>query len=69
MNDDLHENHVGECIEMVENVRDGIGEDRKAPPVTTDQVAELDRRLKAYELDKNGGRAAVDALVDVRRRL
>lgn len=36
-------------------------------PLTTEQIAELDRRLDAYEIDKNCGRLASDAVADIRK--
>lgn len=69
MNAKLRELPVEERIKLVEDLWDSIAEDRKALPVTAEQKAELDRRLAAYEIDKNRGRPAADALADVRRRL
>lgn len=69
MTTDLREFPAEERIKLVEDVWDSIAEDRKALPVTPDQEAELDRRLKAYEVDKNRGRLAADLLADIRRRL
>ena len=69
MNAKLRELPVEERIKLVEDLWDSIAEDRKALPVTPEQKAELDRRLKAYEVDKNRGRLAADVLADVRRRL
>jgi putative addiction module component (TIGR02574 family) len=69
MNANLRELPVEERIKLVEDLWDSIAEDRKALPVTQEQKAELDRRLKAYEVDKNRGRLAADVLADVRRRL
>lgn len=69
MNAKLRELPVEERIKLVEDLWDSIAEDRKALPVTPEQRAELDRRLAAYETDKNRGRPAADALADVRRRL
>lgn len=69
MNAKLRELPVEERIKLVEDLWDSIAEDRKALPVTPEQKAELDRRLKAYEVDRNRGRLASDVLVDVRRRL
>lgn len=53
----------------VEDLWDSIAADRNVLPVTPEQRAELDRRLKAYEIDQNRGRTAADALDAVRRRL
>ena len=69
MNAKLRELPVEERIKLVEDLWDSIAEDRKALPVTPEQKAELERRLKAYEVDKNRGRLATDVLADVRRRL
>ncbi len=69
MNGNLRELPVEERMKLVEDLWDSIAEERKALPVTPEQKAELDRRLKAYEVDKNRGRLAADVLADVRRRL
>ncbi len=69
MNANLRELPVEERMKLVEDLWDSIAEDRKALPVTPEQKAELERRLKAYEVDKNRGRLATDVLADVRRRL
>ena len=60
---------IEERIGLVEDLWDSIAEDCKALPVTPEQRAELDRRLGAYEIDKNRDRPAIDVLADVRRRL
>jgi len=69
MNANLRELPVEERMKLVEDLWDSIAEDRKALPVTTEQKEELDRRVKAYEVDKNRGRLAGDVLDDVRHRL
>lgn len=69
MNAKLRELPVEERIKLVEDLWDSIAEDRKALQVTPEQKAELDRRLEAYEVDKNRGRLATDVLADIRRRL
>lgn len=69
MNANLRQLPVEERIKLVEDLWDSIAEDRTALPVTLEQRAELDRRLAAYEIDKNPGRLAADALADIRRRL
>ena len=66
MNAKLRELPVEERVTLVEGLRDGLAEDRKVLPVTPEQRAELDRRLAAYEIDKNRGRPAADVLADVR---
>jgi putative addiction module component (TIGR02574 family) len=65
----LRELPVEERIRLVEDLWDSIAADKKALPVTPEQRAELDRRLDAYEMDKNDGRLAADVIADVRRRL
>jgi putative addiction module component (TIGR02574 family) len=69
MNVKLRELPVEERIKLVEDLWDSIAADRKALAITPDQQAELDGRLKAYEVDKGRGRTAADVLIDVRRRL
>lgn len=69
MNVKLGELPVEERIRLAEDLWDSIAADRKALPITPEQRAELDHRLKAYEVDKSPGRTAADVLVDVRRRL
>ena len=69
MNAKLQELPVEERIRIVEDLWDSIAADQKALPLTVDQKAELDRRLDAYEVDKNRGRLATDAVADIRRKL
>lgn len=69
MNAKLRELPIEERIKLVEDLWDSIAADRKALPVTPEQKAELDRRLDAYEEDRNPGRLAADVIADVRRRL
>ncbi|MEO6665704.1 MAG: addiction module protein [Nitrospiria bacterium] len=69
MNAKLQDLPVEERIRIVEDLWDSIAADQKALPLTADQKAELDRRLDVYEVDKNGGRLASDAVADIRRKL
>lgn len=69
MNTKLKELPVEERIRVVEDLWDSIAADQNALPLTTDQKAELDRRLDAYETDKNRGRLAANAVTDIRRKL
>lgn len=69
MNAKLRELPVEERMTLGEDLWDSIAEDRRALPVTPEQRAELDRRLAAYESDKDRGRPVLDILADVRRRL
>jgi len=60
---------VEERIRLVEDLWDSIAADQQALRLTAEQKAELDRRLDAYEIDKNRGRLAADAVADIRRKL
>jgi putative addiction module component (TIGR02574 family) len=69
MNAKLKELPLDERIKLVEDLWDSIAADQKALPLTPAQRTELDRRLDAYEVDKNPGRPASEVLADIRRRL
>jgi len=60
---------VEERIKLVEDLWDSIAADQQALRLTAEQKAELDLRLDAYEIDKNRGRTAPDAVADIRRKL
>ncbi len=60
---------VEERLKLVEDLWDSIAADQHALPLTNEQKAELDRRLDAYEVDKNRGRPAADVVADIRRKL
>lgn len=60
---------VKERIKIVEDLWDSIAGDQKSLPLTAEQKTELDRRLDAYEVDKNQGRLAANAVADIRRKL
>jgi putative addiction module component (TIGR02574 family) len=60
---------VDERIKLVEDLWDSIAADQKALPLTSEQKAELDRRLDAYAVDRNRGRLAADVVAEIRRRL
>jgi putative addiction module component (TIGR02574 family) len=60
---------VEERIMLVEDLWDSIAADQQALRLTVEQKAELDRRLDAYELDKNQGRLTADAVADIRQKL
>lgn len=55
-----------ERIRLVEDLWDSIAADQLALPLTAEQQSELDRRLDAYEADRNSGRLAADALAGIR---
>jgi len=69
MNPKLQELPVEERIKLVEDLWDSIAADQQAMPLTAEQRGELDRRLDAYETDKNRGRLAADAVADIRHKL
>lgn len=57
-----------ERIKLVEDLWDSIATEQQALPLTVEQRAELDRRLDAYEIDKNRGRLATEVVAEIRRR-
>lgn len=69
MNSKLQMLPFDERIKLVEDLWDSIASDRQALALTTEQKAELDRRLDAYELDKNRGQLATEVITGIRRRL
>ena len=69
MNTKLRELPVEERIKLVEELWDSIAADQKALPLTAEQKAELDRRLDAYEVDKNRGKLASESIAEIRRKL
>jgi putative addiction module component (TIGR02574 family) len=58
-----------ERIKLVEDLWDSIAADQQALRLTVEQKDELDRRLDAYEVDKNQGSLATEAVVEIRRNL
>ncbi len=69
MNTKLQHLPVEERIKLVEDLWDSIAADQQALRLTVEQKAELDRRLDAYEIDKNRGRSAADAVANIRHKL
>lgn len=69
MNTKLSELPVDERIKLVEELWDSIASDQDALPLTQEQKAELDRRLDAYEIDRNNGRLTAVAIADIRNKL
>jgi len=69
MNAKLKQLPVEERIRLVEDLWDSIAADQQALPLTVEQKVELDKRLDAYEIDKNQGRLAADAVADIRHKL
>ena len=60
---------VQERIKLVEDLWDSIARDQSALPVTTEQRAELDRRLDRFESDGNLGEPVGEIVAGIRRRL
>jgi putative addiction module component (TIGR02574 family) len=69
MSTKLQQLPVEERIKLVEDLWDSIAADQQALRLTAEQKAELDRRLDAYEIDKNRGRVAADAVAAIRHKL
>ena len=69
MNSSLKQLPVDERIRLVEDLWDSIAADQSAIPLGSDQIAELDRRLDAYEDDGDSGRPATDVISELRKRL
>lgn len=69
MNTKLSDLPVDERIKLVEELWDSIASDQDALPLTEEQKAELERRLDAYEIDRNDGRLAAAAIADIRNKL
>lgn len=60
---------IEQRLHLVEELWDSIAADQGALALTEAQRQELDRRLDAYETDKNPGHPLVDLLADIRKRL
>lgn len=69
MNANLRQLPLEERIRLVEDLWDSIAADQSLLPLTPEQRAELDRRLDAYEADREAGRSAEDVIADLRKRL
>lgn len=69
MNNTLKQLPVDERIRLVEDLWDSIAVDQSAIPLSSDQLAELNRRLDAYETDGDKGRPAKEVISDLRKRL
>ena len=67
MNAKLRELPLGERLRLVEDLWDSIATNQNAVPLTPGQRTELDRRLDAYELDKNAGRPASEVVADMKK--
>lgn len=60
---------VEQRLHLVEELWDSIAADQGVLGITEAQRRELNRRLDAYELDRNPGRPAADVIDDIRKRL
>lgn len=69
MNSNLRQLPVDERIRLVEDLWDSIAIDQAAIPLTSEQIAELDRRLDAYQADGDPGRLAGEVISELRNRL
>ncbi len=69
MNAKLQDLPVEERIKVVEDLWDSIAVDQKVLPFTDAQKVELDRRLDAYDGDKNAGRLATVAVADILQKI
>ncbi len=69
MSSNLRDLPIEQRIQLVEELWDSIASDQQVLALTDEQRAEIDRRLRAYEVDGDKGRLAGDALLDIRRRL
>jgi putative addiction module component (TIGR02574 family) len=56
-------------LHLVEELWDSIAADQGALALTDAQRRELDRRLDAYEVDRNPGQPLEDVLSDIRKCL
>ena len=69
MNSKLQELPLDERIKLVEDIWDSIAADQQALPLTPEQRAELDRRLDAFEADKDRGQPVDEVIAEIRRQL
>ena len=69
MNSRLRNLPIDERIKLVQDLWDSISADQNKLSLTDEQKDELDRRIDAFEIDKDKGRLAKDVLADVRQKL
>ena len=69
MNAKLRGLPLDERLRLVEDLWDSIAADQAALALTDEQKAELDRRLDAYEADRNPGRPANEVIAEIRSKL
>jgi putative addiction module component (TIGR02574 family) len=66
---DIFDLPLDERMQLVEDLWDSIAAEQEALPITEAQRAELDRRLEAFERDRDPGRSAAGVIAEIRRRL
>jgi putative addiction module component (TIGR02574 family) len=69
MNSRLRNLPIDERIKLVQDLWDSISADQNKLLLTDEQKEELDRRMDAYDIDKNKGRLAKDVFADVNQKL
>lgn len=69
MNSNLKQLPVDERIRLVEDLWDSIAADQSSLPLTSEQKAELDKRLDAYAVSKDPGRPIDEVIPGIRERL
>ena len=69
MNVKLDSLPLDERIRLVEDLWDSIASERNTLPLSSEERAELDKRLDAYEVEGKAGRPAEVAIADIRKRL
>lgn len=69
MSSSLKQLPLEERIRLVEDLWDSIAADQSAIPLSSDQIAALDKRLDAYEADGDYGRPANEVISELRKRL
>ena len=60
---------IEERLNLVEDLWDSIAAEQEVLPLTSEQRAELDRRLADYEVDGGIGRPAKEVIEGIRRKL
>ena len=60
---------IEDRIRLVEDIWDSIADDQLALDLSEAQRAELDKRLDAFEADREIGREASEVISEIRNRL
>ncbi len=69
MNPTVRDLPLEKRVQLVEDIWDSIAADQESLPLTQAQRKELDRRLDAYDQDRNPGRDVAIVLKELRERL